>query len=214
MLAFLGDVHNMPHLLRKATELAEEQGASALIQVGDLGFGPSEFRHFEKRPLSLPVYFIDGNHEEFELLQHSQPTELAPRLWYMPRGTVVQMDGKLIGFLGGAGSIDKDFRIRSGWRWDPREQITPNDVARFDQVGRVDILVTHTPPHSVIERNFDPLGKVQFGVSVDWTDPSAQKVELVWLKLGYPQLICGHMHRSVTDGRCTILNEGEGILVR
>lgn len=213
MLAFLGDIHGSVHALRSACQYAEANGASALIQVGDLGLGPGELEHLRKKPLRFPVYFIDGNHEYFELLQRSQPTEITPYLWYVPRGSVLPLDGRLLGFLGGAGSIDKEYRIRARLRWDPREQIREEDVARFDAVERVDILVTHTPPYRVVDQNFDPLSKLQFGVDLDWVDPSSVKVERVWAKLGYPPLLCGHMHRSVRDGNCQILNENECVLV-
>jgi hypothetical protein len=44
-------------------------------------------------------------------------------------------------------------------------------------------------------------------------DVAARRVEEVWKRIGEPMLVCGHMHRSVIDGQCRILNINELVLI-
>lgn len=220
MIALLGDIHTEAGLLRSATAKAFAAGASALIQVGDFGvyaFAWDSLTAVAKES-PVPIYFIDGNHEHYPIIRSWPTTEakqVAPKLTYVPRGLVLEIDGLRVGFLGGAGSIDYAFR-KAGRNWFPEdEQIKDHEGAALCASGPVDLLVTHTPPRSTVNRFFDTSpekakqSRAMFGAAPDWTDPSADKVEAAWLTLGKPPLYCGHMHAAITDGNVRILNIGE-----
>jgi len=219
MLAFLGDIHGVVPSLKNALIKikVEYPQVTALIQVGDFGWYKSRIEAFKAVNPHIPVYWIDGNHEYFPLINRTtEVTEVAPNIFYVPRGTVLTLDGRKIGFMGGAASVDKEYRIRSGLPWHKEELITESDVARMDGVDTVDIFVTHTPPQSVVDRHFDPMDLVRYyGLTIDWRDPSAQHIQNLWDRFGNPLLICGHMHRSVSAsmGKVRILNIDELILV-
>ena len=66
---------------------------------------------------------------------------MAPNLVFVPRGTVLELDGRRIAFLGGGNSIIDRAVRRNGVDWWPEEQVTLADVARFADAGTVDILV-------------------------------------------------------------------------
>ena len=215
MLAFLGDIHgtiySLEHALNKIKLLHPE--VTALIQVGDFGWYKSRVEGFGRINPHIPVYWIDGNHEHFPLFKHLDTvTEVAPNIFYVPRGTVLELDGRRIAFCGGAASVDKEYRIRGGLSWFEDELITAEDVAKFDGVENIDIFVTHTPPQCTVDAHFDPMDLVRyFGLTLEWRDPSAKYVQDVWEKFGKPLLICGHMHRSVVDqmGKVRILHIDE-----
>lgn len=226
MIGILGDTHGNFVRLRKAAEQAHSNGAHSLIQVGDFGYyaGMTAFQNFlVSNPLPLPVYWIDGNHEEHEhfLDNHDGlPIQLVnTNCWFIPRGSVLEVDGRTIAFMGGASSIDKKYRITNHWHWSPLEDIRYKDMMQMDlelaSVGnKVDMMITHVPPQSVIAAYFDPReSSMYFGVPLDYVDPNAKYIESLWQQLGYPPLYCGHMHRSITERTCTILNIDELIYV-
>lgn len=222
MIGILGDIHAGFNGLRRAHDRALAAGAVALIQVGDFGFyagAPYKLNAFR---FTLPIYVIDGNHDNFAELREVKPGEImtyAHNVFYVSRGTLLVIDSKRIAFLGGAGSIDKDIRIKEGWLWQPDEQITAEDVRRACALPKpIDLMITHCPPQATITKYFETPEKIMFktqafGVAPDWSDPSALMVEKVWEELGKPPLICGHMHESVVDDLVRILNIDELILI-
>jgi UDP-2,3-diacylglucosamine pyrophosphatase LpxH len=207
-LVGIGDIHGNVRVLSGIVDAVNDVNGGnndlSCIQVGDLGFKLSDLVFLQKNPLKKRVYFVDGNHEYFQNFYHLQEvSEIAPNLFYVPRGTVMELDGRVVAFLGGASSIDKADRLKNGWHWDAREDIQPEERDRlFENLNKmgnpkVDLLVTHIPPNWVIRKYFDPMTKLDFGVPVDWTDPNGVIVEDVWNRLDKPAMICGHMHRDI-----------------
>ncbi|OLT50302.1 hypothetical protein BJF89_10335 [Corynebacterium sp. CNJ-954] len=98
----------------------------------------------------VDVRFIDGNHENHDLLNPDtpHPVPISDNVTYMPRGTRARLAGVEILFLGGASSIDKDWRTER-LNWWPGENITEPQadraIAAATDPGQppVDILVTH-----------------------------------------------------------------------
>lgn len=223
MICLLGDIHGIAYSLDKAINDARKKGATALIQLGDFQLylsNPSARLFYEvvkKSP--IPVYFIDGNHDDCtHWKQYNSVTRIwdDANLWYVPRGTVMDIDGHTIAFMGGAGSIDKQFRLQHGYTWDENENISPNDVSRIIENAngkQIDMLLTHCPPNSVVNKHFDPVNKLLFGVGLDWHDPNQDVIEDIWSRFGHPMLYCGHMHRSVHGQTYRILNIDELVCI-
>lgn len=150
--------------------------------------------------LSRPVYWIRGNHEHYPSmpwLDAAMPVEVAPNVYFVPDGTVVEFAGVRVGLLGGAASIDYRFR-RLGVDWFHEENITTEQQARTASWHDIDLMVTHAPPQSVIDASANPMAKLQFGVGAEWRDVNADVVETVWTRCGCPPLVCGHMHYAYT----------------
>jgi hypothetical protein len=152
----IGDVHCEWDLANQTVNsaLAEHPDVTCVIQVGDLGDGwPTRNGPSRWHPdFDLPVIWIDGNHENFDMLQG----ERNPELTYMPRGTAVYMDRfdplkRQIMFFGGATSPDTEGRT-IGVNWWPQESITRDQVLStilnpylFDK--DVHALFCHERPH-------------------------------------------------------------------
>ena len=202
MIAFIGDVHR--EFGRLAGAVAElPAGVDVAVQVGDLGLHSDDLGPTGPGvpPLARLVYYITGNHDhEPSYRGIARPTEMAPNLVYVPRGTVLELDGRRIAFLGGGSSIIDRAVRRDGVDWWPEEQVTMADVARFEGVRRVDFLVCHTPPAFVYHFLHIP------------PDPSAVAVGRAWQILGRPPVICGHMHRPREIGCVRVLGELEVLI--
>lgn len=202
MIAFIGDVHrSFDSLAGAVAELPS--GIDVAIQVGDLGLHGDDLRAAGTGvpALARTVYYVTGNHDHEPWYRGiAQPTEMAPNLIYVPRGTVLELDGRRIAFLGGGDSIvDRAYRRRDVDWW-PEERVTEADIARFHTVGRVDLLVSHTPPSFVYH---------YFGLP---PDPSSLAVGQAWQMLGRPQVICGHLHMARAVGCVRVLDALEVLI--
>ena len=222
MILLLGDVHGDTNVLNRAIKLANEVGAAAVIQVGDFGLMPGrseESFYSVCKDSPVPVYFIEGNHDDCtRWIQYTEVSKVwdDANLWYIPRGTVMEMDGRTIAFMGGAASIDKDIRLREGWHWDENENIAPHEVLRLmdNAEGKtIDMFITHCPPNSVIEEHFDNTAKLHFGVGLDWHDHNQDIIEKIWHGIGTPMVYSGHMHRRVQGMTYRILDINELLAV-
>ena len=204
MIKLLGDIHGNTIALRRSVEIAQESGATALIQIGDFGMFPDNEYKFKVAIANseIPVYFIDGNHDDCRRWKRYDTVfKVFPdsKLYYIPRGAVLGIDGKTIAFMGGASSIDKRMRVENNWHWDMHENITWTEQCRLitNYTGeKIDAFITHVPPQSVIEKDFDRRDMLRFGVGVDWTDPDALVIEDMWRRIGYPPIYSGHMHKK------------------
>ena len=138
-------------------------GDDYLIVAGDFGF-PWDFSAeecadiawLESRPYT--VLFVDGNHERFDhwaerpmelwhggLTQRLSDTSPIRRL---TRGEVFELDGSTIFTMGGATSVDKEYRIPYSSWWPqelPDERNFEEARTKLDSVGwKVDYVITHT----------------------------------------------------------------------
>lgn len=208
MLAIIGDIHGNFGILARL--VAQLDPNFTVMQVGDFGFWP-----YTRQQYVVPdrlIRFVDGNHDHIPGLMAGACDW--PNAEYMPRGTVQRVAGKRILFLGGAKSPDRSWRPAQQGRhaWFTQEIISQSEIelALTNAAGGVDLMITHSPPDWLIRKHFSPMGLLNFGIDPrEWKDQSAEAVEYVWRELGQPPLYCGHMHRSVVDGNCRILDINE-----
>lgn len=213
MILLLGDIHGDYRILQMAVDEAIERNATAIIQLGDFGLFPSNEQYFyQVAQTHIPIYFIDGNHDDCTRWGNYETVGKVfgnSNLYYVPRGAVLELDGRTIAFMGGAASIDKGWRLADGIHWDENEEVTQENVDTLlkNAEGKtIDMFLTHCPPQSIIDEYFDPMHKLQFGVGLDWQDPSQMFIEEVWHKIGTPDIYSGHMHRFVEGQVATILD--------
>ena len=166
----LGDIHQQFGNLNKFIESIKESYRDQeilLIQTGDFGFWPhflfdvfpwpltdSENKYYNGGDKYLEVeniklLFCEGNHDDIWALNKLveeygiTPIEIKDDIFYMPRGSTYKLqDGRNILFMGGAESIDKNFRTL-GVDWFPEETIKDRDLNNLPD-NRVDILISHT----------------------------------------------------------------------
>lgn len=155
-VVFAGDWHGNTNFGCGRITSAASHGAEVLLHVGDFGLwqgqqGAAYLGALEKvcGRVGLPVLWIDGNHENFDLVAEL-PREgglgrVSDHIWHAPRGTRWQWGGVRWGGLGGATSVDKRTRV-PGESWWPQEELTSADVATWIDGGPVDVVLTHDAP--------------------------------------------------------------------
>jgi hypothetical protein len=195
VIVLLGDVHGAWEsafaLVAKAKGYTP--GAVPVIQVGDLNWRPDR----PPRPAPWPIHWVEGNHDHLpSLLGLEGPTEVAPNWIYCPRGTVLELGRRRVAFFGGARSIDREVRVE-GESWWPEEEPTWEEAERF-RGENVDLLVTHSPPASVVRA---------MGFEHDSAERASGIVEHLWGALGRPSVVCGHMHQRYRLGNVLVLGD-------
>ena len=165
MLYFTGDTHGDRDRLSR-WRLRKLQEGDTLIICGDFGFlwddSKSEqnfLQNLGKRKYN--VCFIDGTHENFELLNNYEISQwnggkvhkIYGNLYHLMRGQIFEIEGKKIFTMGGGESSDVDIR-RDVNAWSKDEIPTQEEllegaenleVANYD----MDVIVTHEPPLKV-----------------------------------------------------------------
>ncbi|MDD6837396.1 MAG: metallophosphoesterase [bacterium] len=147
---------------------------------------------------SLPwtTLFVDGNHENFELL-NKYPTvdfcsgkahQLRDHVYHLQRGEVFHIGDTTIFAMGGAASHDKEFRI-PGISWWPEEM--PSQAERVHAAERllacdneVDFVVSHCAPTCIARRI-----NIWYGPDLltEWFDQ-------IMNKIAYKKWYFGHYH--------------------
>jgi hypothetical protein len=147
----------------QAPALRKLKKGDTLLVCGDFGFlwdGSKAEQALLKKigKRKFHVAFIDGVHENFELLGQYPEEEwnggrvhrISGNLVHLMRGQMFTIEGKRIFAMGGGVSPDDDFRPaddnRMRWEVPSREELDRAAAAIERAGGRMDYIVTHEPP--------------------------------------------------------------------
>ena len=152
-IGFFGDIHGRIHkFYHVLNKVIEAHQISAAVQVGDFGVSKKNIRVLETLGgFPVPVYFIDGNHEDFRFLWKAMKKGTnkeweKKNLYYQPRGSTLMFQGLKMGFFGGALHIGRPQKIIKG------NVITTAELDKaiyeFSHFSP-DILITHSCPAGI-----------------------------------------------------------------
>ena len=169
-----GDTHgpvDSGRIIGPHAKLDRFSSKDSLIILGDFGgvwYGNWKDEYLLNAYEQLPcnIYFIDGNHENFDALEKypeytvsgARCHVLRNNLFHVKRGEVLTLDGKKFFCFGGARSIDKVYRTE-GTSWWSREEPSMSEYENaennLDAVGwKVDYVLTHCAPTLTLRRLF------------------------------------------------------------
>ena len=113
---------------------------------------------------NFTTLFVDGNHENFALL-NEYPVEtlcggkvhkLMPSVLHLMRGEIYEIDGKKFFAMGGAASHDMHYRteFKNWWREEmPSEEEYDNAINNLAyHNGNIDYVISHCCPDSIQEK--------------------------------------------------------------
>jgi calcineurin-like phosphoesterase family protein len=198
---FVGDTHMATREITRINILAREHEVDKIIQVGDFGYTfASEFLNEIAGSNPIPWYFIRGNHDSTEWIKQaanvkdmwSGPTvQVSDNLFWIPDGSVLKLGHTWCAFVGGAASIDREYR-QDYVSWWPDEEPHPNCLDRLRDKGKiVDFLISHDLPESLVK--------------YQWSGPKIQHNESHRVRVlldealdltGATNVIHGHWHRQ------------------
>ena len=139
-----------------------------ILQCGDFGYWPKwhnttmiyadlysnkrvkqPWDQYGLRPKNTKIYWADGNHEDHWAIRknliETSNYEIQPNVFYQSRGSTLELpDKRIVLFMGGAESIDKNVRTM-GFDWFPDEVISQMDIENLPECN-VDIVISHTCP--------------------------------------------------------------------
>ena len=238
----MGDTHGNLKDLRTAIECRGIKEGDRLFITGDFGFifAPkptrseialdremrgygafkSPIKDYQKEnevldkidKIGCQILFIDGNHENFDLLEQfeeqimfgSPVSIIRPNIIHLKRGYVYTIDGCKIFTMGGAISLDKNQRI-PGKSWWPQERHTYEEQSRgIDSLiavnWEVDFVITHTAPKQAEEMLKKGI-KQQYGDSTFQLEDECEIRYLTFIceNLSFEEWHFGHMHIDHDD---------------
>lgn len=157
----VGDLHANTSSALAVIDHAVAMDADLILQVGDFGWWPRDqqgrsfLRKVEKRLArhDLDLWWIDGNHEDFQSLAGRGLTDDGRRqvdehIWHLPRGIRWQWGTSVWVAVGGAVSVDKAYRAE-GKTWFTDEELTENEADQIIAAGPADVVVAHDAPLGV-----------------------------------------------------------------
>lgn len=157
-----GDWHgNTAWAIRCLDHLAT-LGIREVFHLGDFGIWPGPSGRAYVRAVQqrldrheMILLVTPGNHEDYEQIDALPALDLGhdvgavpwltDRIAILPRNHRMIRNGWSIASLGGAPSIDIQYRV-PGRDWWIGEAITPDDVAAFETTGPCDVMLTHDSP--------------------------------------------------------------------
>lgn len=224
MIWLTGDTHRHFERVFEFCEKNHTTTEDILIILGDAGINFM----LDKRDRTLKEYLstleitllcIHGNHEErpFMIAGYTEKEwhggavyyeEEFPTLLFAKDGEIYELDGKKAIAIGGAYSVDKNYRLSLGRTWFPTEQPTDeikNDVERaLDGVGwKIDAVLSHTVP-----LKYEPTEMFLSAIDQSTVDKSTEE----WLgkiedRLDYKRWYCGHYHCDKSVDKIRIMFE-------
>ena len=154
---------------------------------------------WENKPYT--VLWVDGNHENFDLI-NTYPVEewnggkvhfIRPTVIHLMRGQVYIIDGKKIFTFGGGLSIDKAKR-QAYVSWWPQEETSYAEcneaLMNLDRYGnKVDYIITHACPQSIMRNE---LCKIRGLSKVECQ--TEKFLDIIIDTVEYQYWFCGHYH--------------------
>lgn len=222
MIWITGDTHGRFERVYKFCSEHRTTTDDILIILGDAGINYYLSKRDRKLKevlsrLGITLFCIHGNHEERPYMIDSYIEkewhggvvyceEEFPNLLFAKDGEIYDFNGRKAVVIGGAYSVDKEWRLSQGYSWYPTEQPTDEikrDVERgLDSVGwKTDIVLSHTAP-----LKYEPTEVFLPMIDQSKVDKSTEEwLDTIEDRLDYKHWYLGHYHCSKKIDRITIM---------
>ena len=227
MIYITGDIHRDFSRIYKL----KKDSDNMLIVLGDvvinyyLNEEDKNCKEYLKK-LKLKLFCVRGNHEERpEKISTYKEVEMFggkvfieeeyPNLIFAKDGETYNIDGKKILVIGGAYSVDKQYRLLHGYKWFKDEQLTKEEMDTILEKVKgkhFDIVLTHTCPYK-----YEPREVFMQGLDQSKVDKSMEHfLDEIEENISYDKWYCGHYHTEkqvdkleFMFGRIKIFNKDE-----
>lgn len=234
----VGDIHGKPICIRDTIAQIENPSKDDIIIIaGDAGFEYQEYvmgtakREAKKFPGKWIV--LRGNHDSRYWKEHEHEWKIItsqgcdylyqkkyPNIWYLPdEGCIYHIGSYNILFIPGAYSVDKYYRLRCNYPWNPDEQLTKEEQDALEVLTSewidmgfdIDFVIAHTFPKK-LEPYFEDLFMSNLNqATIDKsTDIWLNKMSFIYESCpNFKQYFGGHFHddRVLTDKYTMLYHE-------
>lgn len=203
MFFITGDTH------REFYRLHDIEKNNMLIILGDAGINYylDERDNKLKEQLNsynIKLFCVQGNHEERpENISTYKEIDMFggkvfieeeyPNLIFAKNGELYDIDNKKVLVIGGAYSVDKNYRIIYGYPWFKDEQLSKeemNNILNKYKGQHIDIVLSHTCP-----LKYEPTEVFMKCIDQSDVDKSMEKfLDRVEESIDYDKWYCGHYH--------------------
>lgn len=227
MIYITGDTHREFYRLHDI----EKNKDNMLIILGDAGINYYLDERDKKlkeqlNSYNIKLFCVQGNHEERpENISTYKEIDMFvgkvfieeeyPNLIFAKNGELCNIDNKKVLVIGGAYSVDKNYRIIYGHPWFKDEQLSKEE---FDNIlnkykgQHIDIVLSHTCP-----LKYEPTEVFIKGIDQSHVDKSMEKfLDKIEQSIDYDKWYCGHYHTEkqidkleFMFGRIKIFNKDE-----
>lgn len=206
MIYITGDTHREFSRLNYIKDIKEND---MLIVLGDAGINycldneDISYKEYLKE-FKIKIFCVRGNHEERpENIDSYKEIDMFggkvyieenyPNLIFAKDGEIYNIDGKRFLVIGGAYSIDKNYRLLYGYKWFKDEQLS--DIEMKNILEKVkgehfDIVLTHTCPYK-----YEPTETFLNDIDQTKVDKTMEHfLDKVEESISYNKWYCGHYH--------------------
>lgn len=209
MVYFTGDIHGSPFKLQVLCRYMELTEKDTIVILGDVGanyYGGKRDKQFKEQiaKLAPTIFCIHGNHEQRPANIPSYKAkewndgpvwyeEEYPNLLFARDGNIYVIDGVRYLVIGGAFSVDKNYRLSRGYGWwadeQPSEEIKARVGRRVANSG-LDVILSHTCPFK-----YEPREAFLPGIDQSEVDSSTEEwLDTIEESVDYKAWFCGHWH--------------------
>lgn len=205
MIYITGDTHREFYKLYDI----EKNKDNMLIILGDVGINYYLDERDKKlkeqlNSYNIKLFCIQGNHEErpenistykeFDMFGGKVFIEEEyPNLIFAKNGELYNMDNKKVLVIGGAYSVDKNYRIIYRYPWFKDEQLSKKEMDNILNKYKghhIDIVLSHTCP-----LKYEPTEVFMKGIDQSNVDKSMEKfLDKLEESIDYDKWYCGHYH--------------------
>ncbi len=227
MISITGDTHIEFYRLHDI----EKNKNNMLIILGDTGINyyldeRDKMLKEQLNSYNIKLFCVQGNHEERpENISTYKEVDMFggkvfieeeyPNLIFAKNGELYDIDNKKVLVIGGAYSVDKNYRIINGHPWFKEEQLSKEEMDNILNKYKgehIDIVLSHTCP-----LKYEPTEVFIKGIDQSHVDKSMEKfLDKIEQSIDYDKWYCGHYHTEkqidkleFMFGRIKVFNKDE-----
>lgn len=227
MIYITGDTHREFYRLHDI----EKNKNNMLIILGDVGINyyldeRDEILKERLNSYNIKLFCVQGNHEERPQNKSTYKEvdmfdgrvfieEEYPNLIFAKNGELYDIDNKKVLVIGGAYSVDKNYRIIYGYPWFKDEQLSKEEMDNILNKYRgqhIDIVLSHTCP-----LKYEPTEVFIKDIDQYHVDKSMENfLDKIEQSIDYDKWYCGHYHTEkqidkleFMFGRIKVFNKDE-----
>lgn len=227
MIYITGDTHSDFSRIKAFCKDYDTTNDDVIVILGDAGInyyrGAKDIKlKYALSNLPITIFCIHGNHEirphtivSYDKMKWNEGMvyyeNAYPNILFAVDGEIYKLNNKQCIAIGGAYSVDKDYRLMMGYGWWEDEQPSNEIKQTVEKVlleNTVDIVLSHTCP-----LKYEPIEVFLSFIDQSTVDKSTEEwLDKIEESITYEKWYCGHYHTSKRIDKMQFMFEDINIL--